>query len=181
MQGGTSTCTRCRARSCAARGEWTCARAGARCTLSASMARARRGQSEGRGGAYGRHGRLAPVVQRGRCLWECSGAVAAAGLLSKLGSLTGALRWASVRGRENGEVGRKSDWHMGSWCFSWAVAHRRLGVGDGESKREGRARSWARLPRGLPLPCVHLHRTRRIRGRERCQQGREGWPARAAS
>jgi hypothetical protein len=39
------------------------------------------------------------------------------------------------------------------------------------------SKSWERLPRGLPLPCVHPHKTRRIRGREKCQQGREkgGW------
>jgi hypothetical protein len=29
------------------------------------------------------------------------------------------------------------------------------------------------LPQGLPLPCVQPHKTKRIRGRERCQQGRE--------
>jgi hypothetical protein len=84
------------------------ARAGTQCTHSASTARARHGQSEGHGGAYGRRGRLLPVGRRGRCLWECSGATAAAGLLSKLWSPTGALRWASARGRENGEVGRAS-------------------------------------------------------------------------
>jgi hypothetical protein len=66
--------------------------------LSASIVRVRHGQSEGRGGAYGRRDRLVPVGPRGQCLWECSGAATAAGLLSKLWSPMGALWWALGEG-----------------------------------------------------------------------------------
>jgi hypothetical protein len=60
---GMSTCTRCRACSCATRGLSECVHAGTRVALSASMARARHGQGEGCGGAYGRSGGLAAIGQ----------------------------------------------------------------------------------------------------------------------
>jgi hypothetical protein len=40
-------------------------------------------------------------------------------------------------------------------------------------EREGRANLGQDCLGGLPLPCVQPHKKKRIRGRERCQQGRE--------
>jgi hypothetical protein len=60
-KGGVVLHVRCHAGSCAAGEGSMHARAGTQCKLSASTARVRRGQTEGHGGAYGRHGRLLPV------------------------------------------------------------------------------------------------------------------------
>jgi hypothetical protein len=86
---------------------------------------------------------------------EFSGAAAAAGLLSKLGPPTVRSRSASVREAERGEVKGLGGLQVGSWCFSWAVAHRRLGVGWWQGEREGESKIMARLPQVSPLPCVH--------------------------
>jgi hypothetical protein len=67
-KGGLVLHVRCRAGSCAVGEGSMRARAGTQCTLLASTAHARHGQSEGHGGAYGRRGRLLPVGRRGRCL-----------------------------------------------------------------------------------------------------------------
>jgi hypothetical protein len=86
---------------------------------------------------------------------ECSRAAAAAGLLSKLGPPTARSRSASAREGERGEVNRLGGLQMGSWCFSWVVAHRRFGVRGWQGEREGESKIMARLPRVSPLPCVH--------------------------
>jgi hypothetical protein len=105
------------------------ARSGTQRTLSASMVRARRGQSAGYGVAYMRRGRLLRVERRGRCAWESTGAAAGAGVLSRPRSPTGALWLASARERGSGEVGEVSVLQVGSWCISWAAARRWLGLG----------------------------------------------------
>jgi hypothetical protein len=51
-------------------------------------------------------------------------------LLSKLGPPTARSRSASARERERGEVKGFGGLQVGSWCFSWVVARRRLGVGE---------------------------------------------------
>jgi hypothetical protein len=61
---------------------------------------------------------------------------AAAGLLSTPQPPMGVLKWASARGRGRDEVGRVRGLQVGSWCISWAVARRRLGVGGGKGVRE---------------------------------------------
>jgi hypothetical protein len=76
-------------------------------------------------------------------------------LLSKLGPPMACSWLASVRERENGEVKRCNDLQVGSWGSSWAVAHRRLGVGVWQGEGEGEGKIMARLPQVSPLPCVH--------------------------
>jgi hypothetical protein len=63
---------------------------------------------------------------------------------------------------------------VGSWVSSWVAARRRLGVGSGESEREGARAILQRLPRVPPFPCVHLLQDKENkRGREK--GGRLGW------
>jgi hypothetical protein len=81
-RGGVSKCTQCRACSCAARGLSECVRAETRVAILASMARARHGQGEGCGGAYGRSGRLAMIGQRRRWPEDSNGEAATGGLPS---------------------------------------------------------------------------------------------------
>jgi hypothetical protein len=79
-QGGVSTCTRCRACPCAAQGLSECVCAGTQVVLSASMVRARHGQGEGCGGAYGWSGWLATIGQHRRWPEDADGEAATGGL-----------------------------------------------------------------------------------------------------
>jgi hypothetical protein len=128
---------RCHAERCAARGERTCARAGTRCTLSASTARARHGQGEGGCGTYGRSERLASIGWRRRWPVGVDGEAAMAGLPPKPRSPRACARSVSARGRGKVRCRGRGGWQVESWGSSWAAAHRRLGVGSGESEREG--------------------------------------------
>jgi hypothetical protein len=68
------------------------------------------------------------------------------------------------------------DLQVGSWGSSWAVAHRRLGVGGWQGEGEGEGKIMARLPRSHPSLVSTGYRTKRIRGRES-----ERWPAKSAT
>jgi hypothetical protein len=100
-------------------------------TLSVSIVRERCGQSAGYGVAYRRCGRLLRVGRWGQCVWASTGVAADAGVRSRPRSPTGALWPTLVRGRGNGEVGGVRGLQVGSWCISWVVARRWLGVGGG--------------------------------------------------
>jgi hypothetical protein len=128
---------RCRVEWCAARGEWTRARAGTRCTLLASTARAQHGQGEGGCGTYGWSGRLAAIGWHRRWPVGVDGEVATAGLPLKPWSPWACARSASVRERGRVRCRVCGDWKVGSWGSSWVAAHRRLGVRSGESGGEG--------------------------------------------
>jgi hypothetical protein len=155
---------RCHAEWCVARGEWTRAQVGTRCTLSVSMACRRHGQSKGYDGTYSWSGRLAAIGWRRRWPVGVDGEAAMAGLPLKPWS-----PW-SVLARERGKVRCRGcgGWQVGSWGSSWAAAHRRLGVcgGGGESER-GQGNLCKDCLRLLPFFLSKHKRTKRIRGRER--------------
>jgi hypothetical protein len=153
---------RCRAERCAARGERTCARAGMRCMLSASTARARQGQGKGGCRTYGRSERLASIGWRRRWPVGVDGEAATAGLPPKPRSPWACAWSASARGRGKVRCRVCGGWQVGSWGSSWAAAHRRLGVGSGESKREGDRAILQRLPRVSPSLVSTSYRTKGI-------------------
>jgi hypothetical protein len=159
---------RCRAERCAARGEWTRVGAGTRCTLSASTACRRHGQSKGCGGTYGWSGQLAVIGWRRRWPVGVDGEAATAVLPPKPWSPRACARSASARERGRVRCRGCGGWQVGSWGSSWAVARRRLGVGGGGGEREGVGQSLQRLPRAPPLLCVQAQEDKENkRGRER--------------
>jgi hypothetical protein len=158
---------RCSAEQCKAQVKWTCTRSGTHCTLSASTARARPGQSEGYGGTYGWLRRLAVIGRRRWWLEGADGEAATTSLPSKPQSPRVCARSVSAREREKVRCRGLGDWRVGSWGSSWAAARRRLGVWSGEGEREGVGQSLQDCLGSHPSLVSTSYRTRRIREGER--------------
>jgi hypothetical protein len=160
----------CRVR-CGAKEKGVCTSRNANAILSVQSMHGR-GQCVGWGVAYRRHGRRPAIGHRRWWPEGPVGEVAMGGLPPTLQSPWACAGVASGSERERGlaRVGT-GRWgpgvSPGRWIDAdWGCRVERVSERGGQDL--GQDLRWE-----LPLPCVQPHKTRIIRGRERCQQGRE--------